>query len=198
MSAAAGRAEPRGWMDRGLVERARQGDHDAFERLAGNVAPRLAGVSRLITGDPEMAKDAVQDALVRAWRDLPTLRDPDRFEAWLHRILVRACADVLRRNRRWSIEVELSDDHQPVVGDPAVHLANRDAIERGFRQLDAEQRAVVVFHYYLGLPLAEVAELLNVPVGTAKSRLARALRSLRTSLGADVATGSPVIAGRLA
>jgi len=185
-------------MDREIVERARRGDHDAFERLAGAAAPRLDAVARLITGDPESAKDAVQEALVRAWRDLPTLRDPDRFDAWLRRLLVRACADVFRRRRRWSMEVRLTDAHHPVGGDPAPGLADRDAIERGFRRLQPDQRTIVVIHYYLGLPLADVADALNVPVGTAKSRLARALRSLRASMASDAPGGSDLAEGRLA
>jgi RNA polymerase sigma-70 factor (ECF subfamily) len=185
-------------MDSGLVDRARRGDHDAFERLAGAAAPRLDSVARLITGDPELAKDAVQEALIRAWRDLPTLRDPERFDAWLRRLLARACTDVLRRVRRHSLEIELTDMHHPRGGDPAPALADRDLLERAFRRLDVEQRAVVVIHYYLGLPLADVADVLEVPVGTAKSRLARALGTLRLALGADAPSRRETPEGRFA
>ena len=168
-------------MDRALVVRAQQGDHDAFERLAAEVAPGLDVVARLITRDPDRAKDAVQDALIRAWRDLPTLRDPERFEAWIRRLLVHACTDVLRRVRRWSIEVELHDVHR---GDPdvATSVADRAAIEHAFRTLDTDLRVVIVLHYYLGLTLPEVADSVGIPVGTTKSRLNRALRELRRTM----------------
>jgi RNA polymerase sigma-70 factor (ECF subfamily) len=169
-------------MDRGLVEQARRGDHDAFEHLAGAAAPGLDVIARLITRDPDRAKDAVQETLVRAWRDLPTLRDPDRFDAWLRRLLVHSCMDVLRRVRRWSIEVELTDVHHADDGDVATVVADRDAIERAFRGLDGDLRAIVVLHYYLGLTLPDVADALGVPLGTAKSRLHRALRELRVAI----------------
>lgn len=169
-------------MDRRLVEQARRGDHDAFEHLAGAAAPGLDVVARLITRDPDRAKDAVQETLVRAWRDLPTLRDPDRFDAWLRRLLVHSCMDVLRRVRRWSIEVELTEAYHPDEGDLATAVANRDAIERAFRTLDADLRAIVVLHYYLGLTLPDVADAVGVPLGTAKSRLHRALRELRRAM----------------
>ena len=89
-------------MQRDLVERARKGDHDAFAELAGAAISRLDSAAWLILRDPEQAADAVQNALMRAWRDLPSLRDPDRFDAWVHRLLVNACYEELRRHRRWS------------------------------------------------------------------------------------------------
>jgi RNA polymerase sigma-70 factor, ECF subfamily len=171
-------------MDRTLVVRAQRGDHGAFERLATETAPGLDVVARLITRDPERAKDAVQEALVRAWRDLPTLRDPDRFEAWQRRLLVHACTDVLRRVRRWSIEVELHDVH-PAGVDLATGIANRDAIERAFRSLDPDLRAVIVLHYYTGLTLPDVADSVGIPVGTAKSRLHTARRALEQAMEAE-------------
>ena len=78
-------------MQRDLVERARKGDHDAFAVLAGATIGRLDAAARLILRDPDRAEDAVQETLVRCWRDLPTLRDPDRFDAWLHRLFLNAC-----------------------------------------------------------------------------------------------------------
>ena len=176
-------------MDRDLVALARGGDRDAFARLAAASFTRLDATARLITRDHELAKDAVQEALTRAWRDLPGLRDPDRFDAWLRRLLVNACMDELRRARRTSIEVELTDLHHPAVVDSAITVADRDALERGFRRLDAEQRSIVVLHYYLGLPLADAAEALNMPVGTAKSRLFRARETLRAALDANSRAG---------
>lgn len=171
-------------VQRDLVERAQQGDHDAFALLAGAALGRLDTAARLVLRDPERAKDAVQEALVRAWRDLPGLRDPDRFDAWLHRLLVRACHDELRKHRRRRLEVELVeiDMHDPT--ESARLLDDRDEIERGFRRLDPDQRLVVVLHYYLDLPLPEVAATLGVPLGTAKSRLHRGLAVLRRALGA--------------
>ncbi len=173
---------------RELVERAQGGDHDAFAALAGAAIDRLDTAARIVLRDADRAKDAVQEALVRAWRDLPGLRDPDRFDAWLHRLLVRACYDELRRSRRRAFEVELTSLDGPSVGDSATQTAARDEIERGFRRLDADQRVVVALHYYLDLPLPEVAATLGVPLGTAKSRLHRGLVTLRQTLVAHADT----------
>jgi RNA polymerase sigma-70 factor (ECF subfamily) len=185
-------------VDRDLVVRARGGDRDAFARLAAAAIARLDSAARLITRDPERAKDAVQETLIRAWRDLPTLRDPDRFEAWLHRLLVRACIDELRRSRARPIEVELTEIHHPAGGDFAAAVADREALERGFRNLDPEQRAVVVLHYYLGLSLSDVADALGMPAGTARSRLHRAVGALRAALDADARGRSELMEGRYA
>src|SRR5206468_1425036 len=136
-------------MDRELVIRARGGDRDAFARLATSAISRLDSVARLITRDPERAKDAVQEALARAWRDLPALRDPDRFDAWLRRLLVRACLDELRRGRNRIIEVELTELVHPMVTDSSLAVSDRDALERGFRRLDPTQRSLIVMHYFL-------------------------------------------------
>jgi len=172
-------------VQRDLVERAKRGDHDAFATLAGATIARLDAVARLILRDPEQAKDAVQDAFVRAWRDLPTLRDPDRFDAWLRRLVVRSCLNEARRSHRRPHEVELLPIDHPTMVDSSHLLADRDQIERGFRRLEPEQRAVIVLHYYLGYPLPEAAEFLGVPVGTVKSRLHRAIQALRGAVDAD-------------
>jgi RNA polymerase sigma-70 factor (ECF subfamily) len=172
-------------MDRELVVRAREGDRDAFARLAAASITRLDAAARMITRDPERAKDAVQEALAHAWRDLPSLRDPDRFDAWLRRLLVRACVDELRHARKRMIEVELTDLVQPTVVDSSMAVADRDALEHAFRRLDPVQRSLIVMYYYLDLPLAEVADALALPVGTAKSRLFRAREALRAALEAD-------------
>jgi len=178
---------------RDLVERARRGDHDAFSVLARAAIPRLDVTARLIIRDREAAQDAVQEALVRIWHDLPDLRDPDRFTAWMYRILVNACNHELRRKRRRVLEIELD----PLIGlpvpDGSASLAERDAIERGFRRLDPEQRAIVVLNLYLGYSIPEVADILAVPQGTAKSRLHRALSKLRAALDADART-NPILA----
>jgi RNA polymerase sigma-70 factor, ECF subfamily len=183
-------------MDRDLVERARNGDHDAFTVLARASADRLYAVARLILRDHGRAEDAAQEALVAAWHDLPALRDPDRFEAWLHRLLVRACYREARRDRRRQ-EVDLTDVTLGVVEpDRSLLLADRDALERGFRRLDPDQRAVLVLHHYVGFPLAEIADVLGLPVGTVKSRLFRATQAMRSAMSAD-ASSNRLPEGRL-
>ena len=171
---------------RALVERAGRGDHDAFAVLATAAAPRLDAAARLILRDPELARDAVQNTLVRAWRDLPGLRDPDRFDAWLHRLLVNSCLDEARRRRRRPIEVEIKADRRAVRAPtrPAT-LADRDLVERALIRLDPEHRALVVLHYYLGYPLPEAATSLGISLPAAKSRLHRAMQGLRRSMAAD-------------
>ena len=183
-------------MQRDLVERARKGDHDAFAELAGAAISRLDTSAWLILRDPEQAKDAVQNTLVRAWRDLPTLRDPDLFDAWLHRMLVHACIDEARRLRRHRLDVELTTLHAPAIAGIESAVVDRDQLERGFRRLGPEERAVLVLHHYLDLPLPQVASTLGIPLGTAKSRLYRGLREMRAALDADDRTGSEIREGR--
>ncbi len=184
---------------RQLVEQARQGDHDAFAELARAAVVRLDQAARLILRDPELARDAVQEGLIRAWRDLPKLRDPDRFDAWLHRLTVNSCIDQTRRRRRRPIEVELMDLHAPAVSDMSGALADRDLVDGVLRHLDQRGRAVVVLHYFLGLPLTDVAVTLGIPVGTVKSRLHRALGEMRSAMAAEPPTHpSPVAGGQLA
>ena len=185
-------------MQRDLVERARRGDHDAFAELAAAAISRLDTAAWLILRDVEQAKDAVQNALVRAWRDLPTLRDPDRFDAWLHRLLVRACIDEARRLRRHRVDVELTTIHDPAVTGLESVIADRDELERGFLRLDPEMRAVIVLHHYLDLPLPSVATVLGIPLGTAKSRLHRALGLMRAALDADARARTDLAEGRSA
>ena len=170
---------------RELVERAGDGDHDAFAVLVGASIARLEAVARLILRDQELARDVVQEAYIRAWRDLPGLRDPERFDAWLHRLTVNACLDALRRRKRRPIEVELSPIMPPTIADQTGHIADRDQLERGFRRLGADQRVVLVLHYYLGMSASAVAETLEIPMGTAQSRLNRALAQLRAAIAAD-------------
>ena len=172
-------------MRRDLVEQAIAGDHEAFAQLAGQSVARLYAVARLILRATEPAEDAVQETLVAAWRDLSGLRDPDRFEAWLHRLLVRACyreANRLRRVGRIEGHVMPIEMGSP---DQSRQVADRDQLERGFRVLDADQRAILVLHFYSGLPLVEVANSLAIPVGTVKSRLHRAMQAMRATFDAD-------------
>ena len=172
-------------MHRLLVEQAMAGDHDAFAELARARIGRLYAIAVLILRDPGRAEDATQEALVAAWRDLAALRDPDRFDAWLRRLLVRACHREAERARRNPTIDVVVPEIEPSEPDTSLALAQRDEIERGFRRLDADQRSVIVLHFYVGLPLAEVADALGIPVGTAKSRLHRATRAMRTALEAD-------------
>jgi RNA polymerase sigma-70 factor (ECF subfamily) len=180
-----------------MVEAAQRGDHDAFEALAIGAADRLFGIARLILRDVHAAEDAVQEALVRIWRDLPRLRDPDRFDAWVHRILVNACVDQGRHRRRWSAEIQLVRS-EPTTDDAIGSMADRDQLERGFRRLNPQQRAAVVLHYYLGLSVPEIAEILGVPSGTAKSRLHYATAAMRAALEADARATVAVTNGRSA
>jgi RNA polymerase sigma-70 factor (ECF subfamily) len=183
---------------RGLVERARGGDHDAFTELARGAVTRLDRAARLILRDPELARDAVQEALIRAWRDFPGLRDPERFDAWLHRLTVNSCLDLARRRRRRVMEVELDSIDMPTVTDHAGALADREVVDAAMRRLDENGRAIVVLHYFLGMPLTDVAATLGVPIGTVKSRLHRALGEMRVAVAADSPPTSPVPGGQVA
>lgn len=165
---------------RTLVERAQQGDHEAFAALAADAIARLDAAARLILRDPDLARDAVQETCIRAWRDLPWLRDPDKFDAWLHRLTVNSCLDVLRRRKRRPVEVELTPVTVASVDDASSLIAQRDSLDRALRALEPEWRAIVVLHYYLGMPLPEVADALGIRLGTAKSRLHRSLSVLRS------------------
>ena len=171
-------------MRRDLVEAAARGDHEAFEVLATAAADRVYAVARLILGSTDLADDAMQEALFRAWQQLPNLRDPDRFDAWLYRLVVNACNDQGRQLRRFSnqvrpfpLDVSISDDTGLV--------ADRELLERGFSRLKPEHRAVVVLHYYSGFSAAEIARILGIPEGTARSRLHYAVEAMRAVLQAD-------------
>jgi RNA polymerase sigma-70 factor (ECF subfamily) len=155
----------------------------------------LESVARLILRDPEMARDAVQETYLRAWRDLPGLREPERFDAWLHRLTVHACLDTIRRRRRRPIEVDISPIAPPVVADQTGLIADRDLLERGFRRLSTDQRAVLVLHYYVGLSVPDLAEVLGIPLGTAQSRLGRALAAMRQAIRRDTEPGTATVPG---
>ena len=167
-----------------LVERARRGDREAFSVLAGRAVDRMYGIARLILRDAELAEDATQEALVRAWRDLPTLRDVERFDAWLYRLIVRACADSGRHHRRWRAEVTVLHA-EPSEPDRASELADRDQLERGLRRLTDAQRSILILNFYVGMSPAETAEALDIPLGTVKSRLHYAIEALRAAIEAD-------------
>src|SRR6188472_3284577 len=170
-------------MRRDLVRAAQRGDHEAFEVLATSAGDRLFAVARLILRATDLAEDAVQEALVRAWQQLPSLRDPEKFDAWLYRLVVNACADQGRQLRRWSQEVR-SLPLEASVGDDTASVADREQLERGFGRLKPEQRAVVVLHYYSGFSTSEIAGILGIPEGTARSRLHYATEQMRAALEA--------------
>jgi RNA polymerase sigma-70 factor (ECF subfamily) len=175
-------------MSRVLVERAQQGDRDAYEQLARGAARRLFLVASRILRDTDAAEDAVQQTLVGIWRDLPSLRDPDRFDAWTYRMVVRACRGQGRRHRRMGVSiVDLSDEmaaDRDHIGDVAV----RDQLGQAFDALSQDHRAVVVLHHLVGLPLGEIAEILDIPYGTVGSRLHHAMRAMRATLDASERT----------
>jgi RNA polymerase sigma-70 factor (ECF subfamily) len=174
-------------MQRDLVLRASKGDHDAFTALATDAFDRLHRTARLILRSDELAADAVQETLLAAWLHIRAVRDPDRFDAWLHRLLVNACYREARRSRqRKVVEIHMpTTPEAPGDADAQDRTATRDLLERGFRRLTPEQRAVLVVHHYLGLPDAEAAIVLHIALGTFKSRLNRASAALRAAIDAD-------------
>jgi RNA polymerase sigma-70 factor, ECF subfamily len=183
-------------VQRALVDRAKQGDGEAFDALARAVGDKCMAIAVRILRDADLAEDAVQAALITAWRELRSLRDPEAFEPWLHRILTHACYAEARRRRRWSTAVRVLPMEATSGPDETLSVQDRDQLERAFRRLTLEQRAVLVFHHYLGLPMSEVADRLDIPIGTAKSRVHFATAALRASLEADDRT--PSIKERLA
>jgi RNA polymerase sigma-70 factor (ECF subfamily) len=183
---------------RDLVERAQAGDREAFSELGRLWVDRLYAIAQLILRDPDRAADATQEALVACWRDLRGLRDPDQFEPWIRRILVRACYREARRERAQHRIVQRVTELERAPIDPGpISVVDRDELERGFVDLSAEQRALLVMHFYLGLPVGQTAAVLGVPVGTVKSRLNRATAALRATLDAQARSGA-LAEGRLA
>jgi RNA polymerase sigma-70 factor (ECF subfamily) len=172
-------------VDTELIGRAQHGDEEAFASLAVAAGDRLHAVAHRILRDIDLAEDATQQALLAIWRDLPQLRDPARFDAWSYRLLVRACYAEARRTRRWAPNLRILPADEPTGTDDSSAVVDRDQLERGFRRLSIDHRAVVVLHHYLDMPLDEVAETLGIPVGTVRSRLHHAMRGLRAALDAD-------------
>ena len=172
-------------MDPTLVTRAQRGDEEAFAGIVDAAGGRLHAVAHRILRDADLAEDATQQALLAIWRDLPQLRDPARFDAWSYRLLVRACYAEGRRTRRWTPNLRLLSADEASGTDATGEVHDRDQLERGFRRLSIDHRAVVVLHHYLDLPLESVAEALGVPIGTVRSRLHHAMRGLRAALDAD-------------
>lgn len=183
-------------MDRQLVEAAARGDRVAYADLIRPRIDHLFAVAHRILRDVDRAEDALQDALVIAWRDLRGLRDPDRFDAWLGRVLVNVCVGQASRERRRTANLRVLPIEGPAAPDDLLSVADRDQLERGFRRLSPDQRAVIVLHHFAGYAPAEIAETLGIPPGTARSRLHNAHRAMRAALDAD--DRSQVLGGRLA
>jgi RNA polymerase sigma-70 factor (ECF subfamily) len=175
-------------LDTDLVLRAQKGDQQAFATLAVACGNRLHAVAHRILRDVGLAEDATQQALLSIWRDLPQLRDPERFEAWSYRLLVRACYAEGGRARRWSQHLPFMDRDEPHASNDVELVLDRDQLDRGFRRLSIDHRAVVVLHHYQGMSIDEIAEALGVPPGTVRSRLHYAMRALRSALAADART----------
>jgi RNA polymerase sigma-70 factor, ECF subfamily len=181
--------------DRDLVESAQRGDQAAFMDLVHSRGDRLFAIAFRILRDVDRAEDALQDALVIAWRDLRRLRDPDRFDAWADRLLTNVCLTHATRERRRTANLRVLPSEGPAGPDELVSLGDRDQLERGFQRLTPDERAVLVLHHYAGYSLVEIAETLGVPAGTIRSRLHHAHRAMRAALDAEART---VVRGRSA
>jgi RNA polymerase sigma-70 factor (ECF subfamily) len=172
-------------MEPSLVERARSGDRDAFSAIAVEVSDGLFAVAHRVLRDFDAAADALQVALVRMWRDLPSLSDPNRFEAWAYRVLIHACHDSIRARRPSRPHLHLVGDDRAIVADHAAEVVARDELDHAFRRLTAEQRAILVLQFYRDMKLEDIAVLLKIPIGTVRSRLHYAKQALRSALEAD-------------
>jgi RNA polymerase sigma-70 factor (ECF subfamily) len=172
-------------VDEELVTRAQGGDRDAFEQIVNVSFDRCHAVAMRLLRDSQLAEDAVQQAMVNIWRDLPRLRDPARYDAWSYKLLLRACYAEYRKAPPWVPGLESGSPAEPRSGDVYRPVIDRDQLERGFRRLSMDHRAVVVLHHYLDLPVDEVGRILGIPSGTVKSRLHRALAEMRAALEAD-------------
>ena len=165
-----------------LVMRAQRGDHGAFERLAAASIDRLYALAHRVIGDSGAAEDAVQETLVRAWRDIRALRDPDRWDAWLYRVLVNACRDSLRRKRRQPATISIAELDLAGGDDEVTRVDRRDELNRAFQRLTPEHRMALAMHFYLGMRPGEIALTLGIPEGTATSRIHYGGRALRAAL----------------
>jgi RNA polymerase sigma-70 factor (ECF subfamily) len=172
-------------VDRDLVEAAQNSDREAYVDLIRARSDRLFAIAQRVLRDVDRAEDALQDALVIAWRDLKGLRDPDRFDAWLQRLLINVCIAHAARERHRIANLRVLPIDGPAAPDDLLHVADRDLLERGFRRLPPEQRAILVLRHYLGYQPSEIAETLGIPAGTARSRLHHAHRARRAALEAD-------------
>lgn len=181
-------------VDRDLIEAAQRGDQSAFVDLVRSRGDRFFALAYRILRDVDRAEDAVQDALVLAWRDLPSLRDPDRFDAWVHKVLTNVCIQQASRERRRMANLHVLPVDGPPAPDQLLSVADRDQLDRAFRRLVPEERAILTLRFYLGYEPSEIADVLGEPAGTVRSRLHHAIRAMRAALDADarsVAVGGP-------
>ena len=172
-------------MDPELVVRAQHGDQEAFASLALACGDRLHAIAHRILRDVDLAEDATQQALLAIWQNLPALRDPARFDAWSYRLTVNACYSEGRRRGVWKPNLVVLNEDMAAARDAMAQVHDRDQLERGFRRLSIDHRAVVVLHTYLGLSLDEIADVLGVRPGTVRSRLHYAVRAMRAAIDAD-------------
>jgi len=179
-------------LDREVLAAAQRGDEAAFVDLVRVRSNRLFAIAQRVLRDVDLAEDALQDALVIAWRDLRGLRDPDRFDAWLTKLLVNVCITHAARERRRTANLRVLPVDGPAAPDELLTIADRDLLDRGFRRLPPDQRAILTLHHYLGYAPSEIAETLGIPPGTARSRLFHAHRAMRAALEADARS---VVAG---
>jgi RNA polymerase sigma-70 factor (ECF subfamily) len=179
-------------VDDQLVVRAQGGDRDAFEQIVNLSFDRCHAVAMRLLRDSQLAEDAVQQAMINVWRDLPRLRDTTRYNAWSYRLLVRACYAEYKRAPKWQPSIDEGSPREPRSGDAYGAVLDRDQLECGFRRLSMDHRAVIVLHHYLDLPLDQVGAVLDIPLGTVKSRLHRALEEMRAALEADTRPIEPI------
>jgi RNA polymerase sigma-70 factor (ECF subfamily) len=172
-------------VDLDLIEAARRGDQAAFVDLVRSRGDRLFAIAHRILRDVGWAEDALQDALVIAWRDLPSLRDPARFDAWMHRLLTNVCISQAGRERRRIANLRVLPIDGATAPDDLLGVADRDQLDRAFRRLVPEERAMLVLRYFLGYEPTEIADMLGRPAGTIRSRLHHATRAMRAAIDAD-------------
>jgi len=165
--------------------RAQAGDESAFAELAAQIGDRMYATAQHILHDTGRAEDAVQQAMINIWRQLPRLADPDRFQAWAYRIVIRAAYAEARGRKSWMLRSASTPAERTFTPDHASGVADRDQLERGFRSLPLEHRTVLVLKHFAGLSNAEIAEALDIPEGTVRSRLHHGIQSLRAALEAD-------------
>ena len=173
-------------LEAGLVERARHGDPAAFETLLSGRLDKLFRTAWAILGSEADARDAIQEACLATWRQLPRLRDVERFDAWLSRILINACLLKLRQRARVR-EIPMMPAHDrpaPAGGDPDA-IGEADAISRAFDRLTPDARAILVLHHLRHEPVSSIAASLGIPVGTVKWRLHAARAALETALAGE-------------
>lgn len=173
-------------MDPQLIGRAKRGDKEAFTALVLEFGDRLYAVAYRILRDTGRAEDVVQQVFLTAWRELRHLRDDERLEAWLYRLLVNSAYAEVRHTKRWQpglrVVAGLDSD---ATEDAQLSVVLRDELERAFRRLTGEQRAVLVMHHYLGLSGAEIGTALGLSPGTVRSRLHYARQQMRAAIEAD-------------